>query len=265
MIVAAVLAACNGVPDYVVQPEEMARLMADVRMADAVVSVQNREYADDTARMALRRAVLARHGVSEEKFDTSLVWYGHNIGLYQEVTNRSIDILEQRLKDAGARAAGEAAMSVAGDSVDIWTGSQLYAVTRRSPSHYVTFSFDADRNWEPGDIYTFRSRIVTPMSEARWNMTAVYDDGAMEMISYTMNLSEPRRQELTLVTDSTRTAVRISGWIELKPDGHRPAVIDSVGLTRRRSNAVIARNRRSVQRMIIPENLKVNADTTATL
>lgn len=261
---AAVLAACNGVPDYVVQPDDMASLMADVRMADAVVSIQAREYSNDTARMSLRRAVLARHGVSEEQFDTSLVWYGHNIGRYQEVTERSIEILEQRLKDASARAAGEAALSVAGDSVDIWTAPQLFAVTRRSPTNYIAFSFDTDRNWEPGDIYTFRTRVVTPMAEARWNMTAEYDDGAKEMVTYSMNLSEPRRQELTLVTDSTRTAVRISGWIELKPDGHRPAVIDSVGLTRRRSNATIARTRRNTQRLILPKKQKNDADTTAT-
>ena len=136
--IATALVACNGVPDYVVQPDEMASLMADVRMADAVVSIQIREYADDTAKLALRRAVLQKHGVTEEQFDTSLVWYGHNIGKYQEVTQMSIDILEQRLKDATARAAGEAALSVAGDSVDIWTGPQVFSVNRRSCLLYTS-------------------------------------------------------------------------------------------------------------------------------
>ena len=264
MVVA--LAACKGVPDYVVQPDEMAVLMADVRMADAVVSIQAREYSDDTARLALRRAVFGRHGVTEAQFDTSLVWYGHNIGKYQEVTQMSIDILEQRLKDATARAAGEAALSVAGDSVDIWTGPQVFSVSRRSPSQYVTFVFDTDRNWEPGDIYTLRSRIVSPLGGVRWTMTALYDDGAVESTTYSLNVSEPRRQELMLVTDSTRTAVRISGWIEVTPDGHRPAIIDSIGLTRRRTNAILARNRRNTQRLFVPKNKmenKEDADSVA--
>lgn len=260
--IATALVACNGVPDYVVQPDEMASLMADVRMADAVVSIQIREYADDTAKLALRRAVLQKHGVTEEQFDTSLVWYGHNIGKYQEVTQMSIDILEQRLKDATARAAGEAALSVAGDSVDIWTGPQVFSVNRRSPSQYVAFSFDSDRNWEPGDIYTLRTRVVSPLSKVRWNMTAYYDDGAVETATFNMNITEPRKQELMLVTDSTRTAVRISGWIEISPDGHRPAIIDSVSLTRRRTNAILARNKHSSQRQIEPKNnKKEDADT----
>lgn len=37
------VAACNRVPEHVIQPEPMARLMADVRVADAVVSVNSRK------------------------------------------------------------------------------------------------------------------------------------------------------------------------------------------------------------------------------
>lgn len=264
--IAAALAACNGVPDHVIQPDEMASLMADVRMADAVVTIQAREYNNDTVKLALRRAVLERHGVSEADFDTSLVWYGHNIGKYQEVTQMSIDILEQRLKDATARAAGEAALSVAGDSVDIWTGPLVFSVNRRSPSRYIAFVFDSDRNWEPGDIYTLRSRVVSPLNAVHWNMTAQYDDGAVETTISSLSVSESGRQELMLVTDSTRTAVRISGWIEVTPDGYRPAVIDSVGLTRRRTNATLARGGRNLQRLIVPKNKKENirdADSVA--
>lgn len=264
--IAAALAACNGVPDQVIQPDEMASLMADVRMADAVVTIQAREYNNDTVKLALRRAVLERHGVSEADFDTSLVWYGHNIGKYQEVTQMSIDILEQRLKDATARAAGEAALSVAGDSVDIWTGPLVFSVNRRSPSRYIAFVFDSDRNWEPGDIYTLRSRVVSPLNAVRWNMTAQYDDGSVETTTSSLSVSESGRQELMLVTDSTRTAVRISGWIEVTPDGYRPAVIDSVGLTRRRTNATLARGGRNLQRLIVPKNKKENirdADSVA--
>lgn len=264
--IAAALAACNGVPDHVIQLDEMASLMADVRMADAVVTIQAREYNNDTVKLALRRAVLERHGVSEADFDTSLVWYGHNIGKYQEVTQMSIDILEQRLKDATARAAGEAALSVAGDSVDIWTGPLVFSVNRRSPSRYIAFVFDSDRNWEPGDIYTLRSRVVSPLNAVRWNMTAQYDDGSVETTTSSLSVSESGRQELMLVTDSTRTAVRISGWIEVTPDGYRPAVIDSVGLTRRRTNATLARGGRNLQRLIVPKNKKENirdADSVA--
>ena len=225
--------ACHRVPSYVIQPEEMAELMADVRMADAVVSVQNRDFPSEAHKIALKQAVLEKHGVTAEQFDTSLIWYGHNIGRYQEVTDESIEILEARLKEAGAKAAGEAAMSVSGDSVDIWSGPQALVFNHRSPSEFVEFSFSNDRNWERGDVYTFRAHVINPAKAGHWNITAEYDDGAVEMITSNISQTEPKRQEISLYTDSTRTATRISGWMRIQPDAHRPAILDSISLTRR--------------------------------
>lgn len=256
--------ACKRVPEYVIQPEEMAVLMADVRMADAVLTAQSRAYADPAKKLALKQAVLERNGVTQEQFDTSLMWYGHNIGKYQEVTDRSIEILEERLKEANVRAAGEAAMTVAGDSVDIWNGPAVFSLSRRSPSEYISFSYDSDQNWEQGDIYTLRSRFVVPPAEASWNMTAEYDDGAIDIIQGSMSVTEPRKQEIILVTDSTRRAVRIGGWMHVSPEGNRPVIMDSVSLVRRRTDPVSAQLRRNSQRQILPPKSKNNASDTTT-
>lgn len=254
--------ACKRVPEYVIQPEEMAVLMADVRMADAVLTAQSRSYTDPAKKLALKQAVLERNGVTQQQFDTSLVWYGHNIGKYQEVTDRSIEILEERLKEASARAAGEAAMTVAGDSVDIWNGPAVFSLSRRAPSEYISFSYDSDQNWEQGDIYTLRSRFIVPPAEASWNMTAEYDDGAIDIIQGSMSVTEPRRQELMLVTDSTRRTVRIGGWIHVDSEGHKPVIMDSISLIRRRTDPVSAQLRRNNQRQILPSKSKINADDT---
>lgn len=254
------LASCNRVPDYVIQPEEMAQLMADVRTADAVVSVNARKYGTEKSKLALKQAVFERHGVTEEQFDTSLVWYGHNIGKYQEVTDRSIEILESRQRELSARAAGEAAMSVSGDSVDIWTAPQYVVVTRRSPSQYVAFTQESDPNWQRGDIYTFRARIVSPVALVKWNLTAEYDDGAVSVYTTDMSTASPARQEISLYTDSTRTPVRVSGWINVVPDGSRPAIVDSISVVRRRNDAVASSHRRFVQRLVLPPKNRKNDD-----
>jgi len=263
-MVLAVATACKRVPDYVIQPEPMAELMADVRVADAVVAVNTRQYDTEQSKLALKQTVFEKHGVTEEQFDTSLIWYGHNIAKYQEVTDRSIEILERRQREIAAKAAGEAAISVSGDSVDIWTAPQYAVITSRSPSEYLAFSYNSDPNWESGDIYTFRARIATSASGASWNLTAEYDDGAASTLTIDMSTVMPGRQEISLYTDSTRTAVRVSGWLRVKPDGSRPAIIDSISVVRRRNNAVPTIHRRFLQRLISPpENLKNNADTIA--
>lgn len=258
------LAGCNRVPSYVIQPEEMAELMADVRTADAVISVRSQEYVNDASRLALKQAVFERHDVTPEQFDTSMMWYGHNIGRYQQVTERSIEILEERLKVASALAAGQAAMSVSGDSVDVWQQPQMFAFHRNSPSRFITFALYPDQNWQPGDIYTLRAHVVTPPAEARWNITAAYDDGTFETVNSTLITSEANRQGIALYTDSTRRTIRISGFIDVAPDGIRPAILDSIGLTRRRKDPA-GGYRRSSQRLIRPAADHVSTDTTARL
>ncbi len=230
-----VAAGCNGTPSDVIAPEPMAKLMADIRMADAVVSVNAHDYSTDSARQVLRQAVFERNGVTAAQFDSSLVWYGHNISRYQDVTDRSIEILEQRLAAAGT-APGQAAMSVAGDSVDVWTAPVAYTVTRRSPSEYITFSLDADRNCERGDVYTWRFKMIAPGAEASWAMTTEYDDGSVEVQNMTIPTST-LRPEITFRTDSTRSARNINGWLRLSPDGHRPVIVDSMSLVRRRAGS----------------------------
>ncbi len=247
----AAMASCSRVPDHVIQPEPMAELMADIRVADAVVAVNGRRYTTEQSKLALKRAVMERHGVTEAQFDTSLIWYGHNIAKYQEVTDLSIEILERRQREL-AKAAGEAAMSVAGDSVDVWDLPQYVVITRRSPSDFIAFSRDSDPNWEPGDIYTFRARLSTPVVSATWNLTAEYDDGAISMLTADMSAANPARQEITLFTDSTRTAVRVSGWLSVSPEGIKPAIVDSISVVRRRNEAVSPGNRRFFQRLMLP-------------
>lgn len=246
---------CNRVPSGVIKPKKMAELMADVRMADAVVTLRQSEYSTEASKIALKNAVFERHGVTAADFDSSLVWYGHNIKQYQEVTEESIEILEKRLKEADRLAAGEMAMSISGDSVDIWTLPRVLTFSTNSPSEYLGFAFETDQNWEKGDVYTLRSRALTPMKEARWNLVAVYDDGGIETITNTISLDNPERQELTLITDSTKTAVSLSGWINVVPEPGHLAVLDSLSLMRRRTSPALASKRKYIQKFIsAPKN-----------
>ncbi len=258
LALASVFMACNRVPDEVIQPEEMALLMADIRVADAVISVNSTDYRTPLSRQALKRAVFKRHNVTQAQFDTSLVWYGHNIGKYQEVTDRSIEILDERLQKAGS-AATQAALSVAGDSVDVWDHPRSYRFNDKSATNYLTFDLEPDRNWADGDVYTWHARFSIAPESAQWTITAEYDDGAVEMIQSTIQVNKVGRQDITIFTDSTRRATHISGWLEIETNGKRPAIIDSVGLLRRRRYEPLA-NRRPIQRRIIPR--QSNGDTT---
>ncbi|MDE6300761.1 MAG: DUF4296 domain-containing protein [Muribaculaceae bacterium] len=252
-IIAALIAiGCGRVPDGVIPPDRMASLMADMRMADAIVKVRPSDYVAPARKLAIRNAVFERHGITAAEYDSSLVWYGHNIKRYQDVTDRSIEILEQRLIEANAIAADGLAMSVAGDSVDLWLDAMPWVVTRNSPSNILTFSNDSDANWQPGDAYTLRARIVTPVHGVRWNITTWYSDGALETVTGSLSTLEPHRQEMTMLTDSTRTAVRVAGYILVEPEGHKPVILDSLSLTRRHPVPGVKSQRNYQQRLYVP-------------
>lgn len=245
-----VFAACNRVPEQVIQPDEMAELMADVRVADAVIAVNPAQYNVPGTREALRQAVFDRHNVTKEQFDSSLVWYGHNMNLYQDIADKTIEILEARMAKVNGVVA-EAALSVAGDSVDVWQRPTAMIVNSFSPSPYITFNLQSDRNWQRGDFFTWNAHLAVPPTDASWSITAEYSDGTTETVVASLDITELNRQSLTFFTDSTRTAVALSGWLRLGLNGDRPVVIDSLSLTRSRITMPNQPYRR-MQRRVVP-------------
>lgn len=262
-VAACVIVSCNGVPSHVIGPDDMASLMADMRMADAVVGVQYADYVNDANKIALKQAVFKKHGVTEAQFDTSLVWYGHNVDKFQEVNERTIEILEKRLKAADALAAGEAALTVSGDSVDLWAGPSVRIFGPKTGSNRATIGFDTDRNSERGDIYTMRARVLVPGYSSQWGMTVEYTDGTVDAITDYVSQSAPNRQELMLVTDSTRTARHVSGWISMSTPGRDVAVLDSISLTRRHLDPLHPAYQHYRQYRVASKYKKQDADTTA--
>jgi hypothetical protein len=231
---AVVVGACNRVPDYVIQPEEMAQLMADMHIGGAVVDYNRASYATDSAKQVLKQSILAKHGVSQEQVDTSFDWYGHNIGRYMDVYDRTIEILDTRLAETGNKIAAEAAMSIAGDSVDVWSSSRLITVSRRLPSTYVVFSLNKDQNWEAGDSYTWRIKFANNTQPANWGIVTEYTDGSSEFTN--TSISGDGWREITLITDSLLSAKRVYGYLDVNPEGERKVWLDSIALVRNRLN-----------------------------
>lgn len=229
LVALACLAACKGVPDHVLPQEEMAMLLADRHVADAVVDYNNTHWRTDSQRIALRDAVYARYGATKTDVDTSLDWYAHNMGRYMEVYDRTIEILEKRLAGSDSRLRAEQ-VSLAGDSVDVWTLSRYLALDRRSPSGNIGFSLDKDANRERGDYYTWRAKFANNQKDGLWTMVAEYGDSTVEFISE--RIYGNGWHEISLQTDSTRDAVRVYGSLMLNPAERGSLWLDSISLVR---------------------------------
>lgn len=244
--------ACSKVPGYVIPPNEMAGILADIHVGEAVIELNRTDYRTDSAKMVMLQSVLAKHNVSKHDLDTSFNWYGHNISYYMEVYDKTIDLLERRVAETGNRIAAEN-ISIAGDSVDVWNYAPFITFNSMSPSSFITFSLNADENWEKGDSYTWRAKFTNNTENSIWGIMADYDDGSMEI--FTSELTGDGWRELRFISDSTKTATRVYGYINAKPRGTTSIWADSLMLIRNRLDQESYRQHYRQQR-VIPKNLK---------
>lgn len=236
LVAAAVaLCGCGRVPSGVIGPGKMSEILADVHTAEGVASVDTRiVQGGDSAKLALKMAVFKRHGVTSEEFDSSLVWYAHNIDKYIEVYDRTIELLRERSQNVGSMLV-QAAISMAGDSVDVWPASRHLVLTSRLPSMRVGFDLPADENWQRGDMYSFRTKVADGEGTAfDWIYVANYDDSTVEMYETSGTTNHLGWNESTFVTDSTKNLTRLRGFFVPRSEDRSAYWLDSISLLRKR-------------------------------
>lgn len=231
---AVLLCSCTGAPSGIIPTDEMSEILADMHMAEAVGSVSAKDFPTDSAKLALKMAVFKRHGVTSEEFDSSLVWYAHNIGKYIEVYDDALEILRERSQSVGTMMV-QAAVSMAGDSVDVWPASKHLVLTSRLPSKRVSFDLPYDENWERGDMYSFRAKVSEGEGVAfEWMFVANYDDNTVETFETTGSANVNGWNEVTFVTDSAKQLQRLRGYFLPKNEDRDAYWIDSISLLRKR-------------------------------
>lgn len=182
--------------------------MADMYVAEAVVENNHRDFATDSSRMHLKQSVLERRNFSLAMFDTSFMWYGKNIDTYNEVIDKTIEILEKRIEDNGINVR-DVAGAYQGDSVQLWDKTNFMLVRPSSPSRFLTFSVKAADDWKHGDIFTLRAKITNLNGSPGLTLTADYDDGTFEITG--KKIYGDGWQEISLIGDSAKVPIRIYG------------------------------------------------------
>ena len=226
-----ITAGCSKVPSYVIQPDDMAELMADIHIGESVIEVNRSAYYNDSLKQLLKQSIYEKHGVDQAKVDTSFYWYGHNIAEYMAVYDKTIEILDRRISETGNRIKAEM-VSIDGDSVDVWGGAHFLKFNDRMPSPILTFGLDKDDNMEKGDYYTWRAKFYNNPEDTKWVIAVNYADKAVEYDA--ANVIGDGWKELSFYTDSSRHVERISGYLVTSPKTTSSIWVDSVMLVRNR-------------------------------
>lgn len=238
------IVACSSTPDHVIPKDKMAHLLADLHTAESVAEIERGHYRDDSMKKVLKQSVFMKYGVTQEQVDTSFDWYGHNIKDYIEVYDRTIEILNEKVDEIDATAEN-IALTVFGDSVDIWSGARMRIFSDQQPAQYVDFVLQPDENWEPGDSYEWRIKMLNNRSPLEWGLYTDYADGSTEYI--TASESQEGWNSLSLHLDSTRTATRIYGYATVRVTPNERVFLDSIALLRTRAQQGVRVGLRSGQ------------------
>ncbi|MCD8284920.1 MAG: DUF4296 domain-containing protein [Prevotellaceae bacterium] len=206
-------AACTvGVPHWVIPQGKMERILYDYHLAQGMAEASGGSD-PSTDRSVLVAQVFAKYGISEEDFDTSMVWYSAHserlVEMYQHVDDR----IQREAASLGVDAADDvyAHLTSYGDTALIWTTTNV-CLRNTATGNLETYTIHADSTFMPGDTYAlrFKSRFVT-------------EDGRQE--GYALLIARYEGDTLASVTS------RMGGDFETNIEIAQSALTDTARLT----------------------------------
>lgn len=150
--------ACKpGTPRQFIQPDDMEDILVDFHLARAIS--QNADVTSDS--MALyqalyKNAVFRKYGITEEEFDSSMVYYYTHAERFNEICQRVQERLEERALTLGATE-GEigkyAQYNATGDTANIWSERMNHTLLPIPPYNRFDFEIEVDSTFRRGDSF----------------------------------------------------------------------------------------------------------------
>ena len=173
-----------GTPSEYIQPDDMEDILVEYHLAKAMAAEYDGSYEERNYQQALYiEAVLRKHGVTQEEFDSSLVYYYRRADRFDELYRNVADRLEEQALSLGATE-GEigkfASFSANGDTANIWADRARYAMMPVPPYNLWSFEVTVDTTFHKGDSFLmqFMSDFMFQdgMRSCTLNMAVTYDN-----------------------------------------------------------------------------------------
>ena len=164
-------------PSQYIQPDDMEDILVDYHVARALAHNSGVHYDSIPFYQALCiEAVFRKHGITQEQFDSSMVYYYTRADRFEAVYKRVAERLEERALILGA-SEGEigkyASLNANGDTANIWPQRTRMAMTPIPPYNRWDFRLEVDSTFQRGD--SFLLQFVSDF---------IYQDGSKNGIVY---------------------------------------------------------------------------------
>lgn len=273
LAIALSLVSCDKTPRGVMSVNAMADLIVDLQLAEAYMENHIADFQTDSDKMVLKQSVFKKHGITQQDYDTSLVWYAHNMDDYVKAYDKAIGKLKNRydkLDKGGKGATGEAPQDIMGadagpgepthnpvpgatlphpragknfktlstdtkrDSVDLWQGRRSYTLAQGAKRGFIPFDISPDVNKRPGDRYQLAYKLMRGGNNFKVNLSVDYTDGTTTLMSRPTN--SDGWVTVDVQTDTTRQVRRIYGYVSYDMKRGHTAYVDSLTLMRTHIN-----------------------------
>lgn len=241
-------------PEGFLSESEMEEVLFDYHIAQGMIEQMPYDSAQKYAQRYLD-AVFAKHGTTEEQFDSSMVWYMSTGNKMTEIYVHLNDRLSEYNKELMVRNGSNDLMSVYGEGGDTTNISfdTRFVILRDVPlANTFTFTLKADSSVKLGDKYIFNSDIAF-LREIREDrsapvvigLTAKYASGKTNGVNrYIDNNDTP---QLTLETSSDDSLQTLYGYIRLLSDNKSRKLVMVRGLN------LVRMHQKEVEAPLAPE------------
>ena len=238
------LVGCWKTPDNIISEDDMSAILADMYKAEAMVEEDNNKYYNDSLKMMVRQSVMMKHNVTQEQYDTSIVWYAHNLDVYKDVYENTIKQLDTELNEirkGDYTAVAPVAKSdkikpsvpryrAVGDTADIWENLRTWALLPGFSRNIITFDLKPDKECMKGDRYELAFKLANQRQSMKVFLGIDYKDGSTAYLYRTVNNEGWKHYKLQ--ADTTRDVTRIYGYMSYASKPKHVVYVDSVELLR---------------------------------
>lgn len=216
---------CNSRPDDVLPEGKMADVLADLALVESLSDNQLTTYGrSDSVSKVYRQSIMAKHGVTEAEFDSTLNWYGHNLEDYAKL----YATVDKRIEDREKRYAKATGQKADKPENSLLALPQMLSLDANDPDRGFSFAIDG-KKLKKGDCIDLKMRFNRLTGSATVYLAAEYPRMETFFIRRQVHTSGP--VELSLQTDSARIPNRIIGYVHLTNAPDQRVWIDSLTLT----------------------------------
>lgn len=216
-----IVSGCKRRPENVMSDSKMASLWADLEIA-AVLAAKESTFGSDSSKKVLRQAIMAQHKVTEEEYQATMDYYGHDLAAYNEMLAKAQKNVQGKLKGAADGSPEEIKVEGTG----LWPYSTTLVILPYSKSEAVSFDIETDK-LEKGGSFIWKMRMNQKYT-VQFIIGAEYTDGTIGYLNQSQGGKE--KLDLRFQSDSSKVVKKIFGRLASK-DSNNPLFLDSISLS----------------------------------